>query len=279
MMKSLSTVAKYLTDNSESLAIKIVDDIVQRLEIEFPKEERKYYNGVYIEFIELLAKSITLNEKKVPHGFIEMSKKNGERQAVLKGRISSMIGRYPAIRLGFIEQITKISIEHGLSTEDTVTLNKTVNYMLDISVTETILAFEQQTDNLLDEREKEINEKQRAINELSAPIVPIQDGIAILPLIGTVDSYRVEHILNNVLPDIPRLKVECLIIDFSGIVKIDADVASHLFQIYDVLHLLGINVNLAGIRPDLATQAISRGINFSSIKTYANVKQAIEDMK
>ncbi|MET1032113.1 STAS domain-containing protein, partial [Domibacillus tundrae] len=180
--------------------------------------------------------------------------------------------RYPAIRLGFIEQITKISTEHGLSTEDTVTLNKTVSHMLDVSVTETILAFERQTDHLLDEREREIN-------ELSAPIVPIQDGIAILPLIGTVDSYRVEHILNKVLPDIPRLKVECLIIDFSGIVTIDTDVAHHLFRVYDILRLLGINVLFTGIRPDLATKAISGGIDFSSIKTYANVKQAIENIK
>ncbi|WP_046180866.1 STAS domain-containing protein [Domibacillus tundrae] len=278
-MNTISIMAKYLTDNSESLAIKIVDDILQRFEVEFPEEEITYYHGVYTEFIELLAESIRLNENKVPHGFIEMSKKNGERQAALKGRISSMIGRYPAIRLGFIEQITKISIEHGLSTEDTVTLNKTVNHMLDVSVTETILAFERQTDNLLDEREREINEKQRAINELSAPIVPIQDGIAILPLIGTVDSYRVEHILNKVLPGIPHLKVEYLIIDFSGIVTIDTDVAHHLFRVYDVLRLLGINVLFTGIRPDLATKAISGGIDFSSIKTYANVKQAIENIK
>jgi rsbT co-antagonist protein RsbR len=277
-LNSISDVAEYLTENADVLAINIVNDIMQRVEIQFSEEELKYYYKVYAEFIGLLAEAIVSNENKAPSGFIEMSKKNGERQAALKGRISSIIGRYPDIRLGLIEHITNVSIQHGLSAEDTVRVNKRVNFMLDTTVTETILAFERLTDNIIDEREREINEKQRAINELSAPIVPIQDGLAILPLIGTVDSYRVEHILNKVLPDIPRLKIECLIIDFSGIVTIDTEVASHLFRVYDVLRLLGINVVFTGIRPDLATKAISGGIDFSSIKTYANVKQAIESM-
>lgn len=278
-MNSFSTIAKYLADHSESLAIKIIDDIIQRLEIEFPQEEKNYYHVIYTDFINLLAEALILNEYKVSQKFMEMSKKNGERQAALMGKISSIIGRYPDIRLGFIDQITKVSIEHGLSTEDAITVNKRVSYMLDTSVTETILSFERLSNSILDERQREINEKQREINELSSPIVPIHDGIAILPLIGAIDSERVQHIFNNVLPDIPRLKIEFLIIDFSGIVTIDADIARHLFQIYDVLRLLGIKVVFTGIRPDLATKAISAGIDFSSIETYANVKQVVESMK
>ncbi|CAH0347070.1 STAS domain-containing protein [Bacillus sp. CECT 9360] len=278
-MKSFSAVANYLIDHAEPLAIKIVDDIIQRLEIEFSKEELEYYYKVYAQFIILSAEGITLDGYEVPQGFIEMSRKNGERQAGIQGRISGIIGRYPQIRLGLIEQITKVSIEHGLSTEESAAVNKRVNYMLDTTVTETILAFERHTDSVIDEREREINEKQRAINELSAPIVPIQDGIAILPLIGTFDPERVEHIFDKVIPSIPRLQVECLIIDFSGILTIDTYVASQLFNVYDVLRLLGINVVFSGIRPDLATKSISSGINFSAIKTYSNVRQAIEDIK
>ncbi|RFU66163.1 STAS domain-containing protein [Bacillus sp. V59.32b] len=278
-MKSFSAVAKYLTDHAEPLAIKIVDDIIQRLEIEFSKEELEYYYNVYAQFIVLSAEGITLDGYEVPQGFIEMSRKNGERQAQLKGRISSIIGRYPQIRYGLIEQITQVSIEHGLSTEESVAVNKRVNFMLDTTVTETILAFERQTDSVIDEREKEINEKQRAINELSAPIVPIQDGIAILPLIGTFDPERVEHVFDKVIPSIPRLQVNYLIIDFSGILTIDTYVASQLFNVYDVLRLLGISVVFTGIRPDLATKSISTGIDFSAIKTYSNVRQAIEDIR
>lgn len=278
-MKSFSAVAKYLTEHAEPLAVKIVDDITKRLELEFSKEELEYYYNIYAQFIVLSAEGINLEGYEVPTGFIEMSRKNGERQAALKGRISSIIGRYPQIRLGLIEQITKVSIEHGLSTEESVAVNKRVNYMLDTTVTETILAFERQTDSVFDKTEREINEKQRAINELSAPIVPIQDGIAILPLIGTFDPERVEYIFDRVIPGIPRLEVRYLIIDFSGILTIDTYVASQLFKLYDVLRLLGINVVFTGIRPDLAGKSVSAGIDFSAIQTYSNVSQAIEDIK
>ena len=278
-MNSFSPVAKYLKEHANSLSIKIVDDILQRLELEFSKEEIEYYYSVYTEFILLAAEGITLHGYEVPQGFMKISKENGERQAALKGKISSIIGRYPQIRLGLIEQITKVSIEHGLSTEESVAVNKRVNFMLDTTVTETILAFERQTDRIIDEREREINEKQRAINELSAPIVPIQDDIAVLPLIGHIDYERVTHIFNKVVPDIPRLKVKYLIIDFSGILIIDAYVASQLFNLYDVLRLLGIKTAFTGIRSDLATKSIKEGIDFSSVKTYSTVLQAIRDIK
>jgi rsbT co-antagonist protein RsbR len=278
-MKSFSVVADYLTEHADSLAVKVVDDIVQRLGIVLSQEDLEYYYSVYTEFITLSAEGITLNEYEVPEGFLKMSQKSGERSAALRGRISGIIGRYPQIRLGLIEQITKVSLEHGLTFEESAEINKRVNYMLDITVTETILAFERQTDSVIDEKGKELIKKQKAIDALSAPIVPIHDGIAILPLIGNIESERVEHIFNWVVPEISRLKLAYLIMDFSGIVTIDIYVASQLFKINDVLRLLGVNMVFTGIRPDLAKKSISAGIDFSSIKTYGSVLKAIEVIK
>ncbi|PLR77361.1 anti-anti-sigma factor [Bacillus sp. V3-13] len=271
-MNSISTVAKYLTENANSLAIEIVDEILDKFEFTVPEEEIKQAIVVYKEFIGFLGQALISTEMKVPDGLIEWSKRNGEREAALMGRISSIIGRYPDTRLVFSERINKIILSFGLSAEDVIFVNKRLNLMLDISITETIIAFERLTDNILKTR-------QGQINELSAPIVPIQEGVAVLPLIGSVDFERAEHLLNKVVPKIPQLRVECLIIDFSGIVTIDAEVAGHIFNIYDVLRLLGINVIMTGIRPELATKVVHRGIDFSSFTTYSNVMQAIESIK
>ena len=91
---------------------------------------------------------------------------------------------------------------------------------------------------------------QAAIVELSSPIVPIQNGIAILPLIGEMDLNCSEHIMNKVIPRINELKIDRLIIDFSGIAAIDNEVTSHILNIYTVLELLGIPTFFSGIRPD-----------------------------
>jgi rsbT co-antagonist protein RsbR len=144
--------------------------------------------------------------------------------------------------------------------------------MLDVSINETVLAFERRSEELLAKTKMELR-------ELSTPIVPIQNGLAVLPLIGSIDADRTEHLMNNLLPKIPSMDIENLIMDFSGIVAIDTEIASHIFNVYRVLGLLGINVLVTGLRPELAISAVSEGIDFSSIRTFANVKQAIESIK
>ncbi|OMP66866.1 STAS domain-containing protein [Domibacillus epiphyticus] len=270
-MNSIETVAAYLIENAESLAGQIVDDILSKFQFDVPKGEIEQAVTVYTEFIEYLGEAITSEDEKVPKGLLEWSKKNGEREASLMGRISSVIERYPETRLVFIKRMTAVTMEHGLATGEVAMVNRRANYMLDISITETVRAFERYTANI-------IKERQREINELSAPIVPIQDGIAVLPLIGSIDSDRADHLLNHVVPRISELKIECLIMDFSGIVTIDTEVASHLFAIHDILGLLGINIIATGIRPDLASRVVREGIDFSTVQTFATVKQAIENM-
>ena len=144
--------------------------------------------------------------------------------------------------------------------------------MLDISISETVIVFEHVKDEM-------VKKAQQEVLKLSVPIVPIQDGIAVLPLIGSIDSERAEYILENVILKIIEMKVEYLIVDFSGILNIDAIAERYLFDIYSVLRLQGIEVVMTGIRPELAQTVVRNGIDFSSIKTYATVKQAIETQK
>ncbi|MCJ7986707.1 STAS domain-containing protein [Priestia megaterium] len=140
--------------------------------------------------------------------------------------------------------------------------------MLDISINETIVVFEQVKDKI-------IQKAQQEVLKLSVPVVPIQDKTAVLPLIGSIDSERAEYILENVILKIIEMKVEYLIVDFSGILNIDSIAERYLFDIYSVLRLQGIEVVMTGIRPELAQTVVRNGIDFSSIKTYATVKQAI----
>ncbi|WP_393960327.1 STAS domain-containing protein [Priestia megaterium] len=151
-------------------------------------------------------------------------------------------------------------------------INKRFNYLLDISITETVIVFEQVKDEI-------IKKAQQEVLALSVPVVPIQDKTAVLPLIGSIDLERAEFISENVILKIIEMKVERLIVDFSGILDIDTIAERYLFDIYSVLRLQGIEVMMTGIRPELAQIVVRNGIDFSSIKTYATVKQAIETQK
>jgi rsbT co-antagonist protein RsbR len=115
--------------------------------------------------------------------------------------------------------------------------------------------------------------------ELSAPIVPIKDGVAVLPLIGVLDEYRVTYILEKVVPRIADLRIRQLITDYSGILTIDEDIARSLYQIENILGLLGIQAIVTGLRPELAQTIVNAGINMSATPTFAHVKQALESIE
>ncbi|PLT30737.1 STAS domain-containing protein [Peribacillus deserti] len=270
-MASVTEIAQYLKDNAPQLANEFVDDIAQRFKVDVPTSDINQAKEIYTEFLGFLGELLACKEEKVPDGLLKWSKENGEREAANKGKISDIIIRYPDTRVVFTEQISRICFNYGLSSEDLVSIITRVNYFLDLSINETVFAFERYTDQLL----KQVQEE---VNYLSAPVVPIQDGIAILPLIGSIDLDRATMILEKVVPKVTRLKVNCLILDFSGILTIDAAIAKHIFDIHNVLRLIGVNTIATGIRPDLAQLVVSGGINLSAITSFATVRQAIDSM-
>jgi rsbT co-antagonist protein RsbR len=263
-MNSIEKFSKYIIQNAESISMEIVDYSIGKLEIELPTAIVERAIATNRDFLEFLGNSFNLTDEAVAVEFDKWYKKYQDRTRAefssLQEDISSLIKPYAETRLRLIKMLTKISIEHGLSTEEVVFVNNRISYLLDLSITQTIIEQER----LANETNKK---NQKVITELSTPVVPIQNGMAILPLIGEVDFDRSEHIMNNVIPKIRELNIECLIID--------TEVASRIFNVYDVLALLGVYTMFTGIRPDLATGIINAGIDFTSLKTFATVQQAI----
>jgi rsbT co-antagonist protein RsbR len=271
-MTSIAKVAGYLINNAESLAVEIVEDVLRIMNLEIPKWEKEQAITMYIEFIGFLGNSlIDDDENGVPDALIEWSKKNAEGQVLSGGKISEIVVRYPSTRETFTDILTRISLEFGLSLKENAYILKRINAILDISLNETIFAFEQ----ISDQYKKEIQIK---IDELSAPVILIKEGIAILPLIGAIDSDRATYILDKVVPKIAELKLNYLIVDFSGILTIDVEIARYLYQIENVLRLLGICTILTGLRPELARTIVNGGFDMSSIQTFSHLKRALESL-
>ncbi|RXY99991.1 STAS domain-containing protein [Fictibacillus sp. S7] len=271
-MDSINTLANYLTNHSASIASEVVDEIIGRFEFYIPKEEIIQAKQMYNEFIVFLADSLDCEEGSAPEVLMEWSKKNGETTAKSGLEISQILMRYPDTRIVFADYMTKLGMEYQLGTQDVVMIIKRVNHILDLSINETVFAFERYKDHL-------INAAQNEIKELSNPVVPIQDKIAILPLIGKIDADRTDHLINHVVPRIQQLHIHHLIIDFSGIVNVNTEVAMYIFNIQSVFQLLGIEILITGIRPELASRIVQAGIDFTTIRVYGNVKQAIENIQ
>ncbi|WP_222599399.1 STAS domain-containing protein [Aquibacillus kalidii] len=117
-----------------------------------------------------------------------------------------------------------------------------------------------------------------ALEELSVPVVPVTEDIAVVPLVGSVDERRSNLIQTVVLSEASRLGLEYLIIDVSGVPVIDTQVSNELFTIIHSIKLLGMETIITGVRPSIAQTVTSLGIDFSQIKTATNLHQALHDL-
>lgn len=271
-MNSISMFSSYLNEHAEALSVEVVDKVLNKINLEIPDWEKEQAVKMYIEFFGFLAERLTDNKETTPEDLISWSKKNGEREASLGGNISEIIVRYPPTRIVLGELLTTVALRYSLSVEKTSLILQEMNSMLDVSITETVFAFERLSLKIL-------QDNQREMAELSAPVVPIREGIAILPLIGKIDSYRATYILEKAVPKIADLEIKYLIADFSGILNIDLEIAKYLYSIENVLRLIGVQTIVTGLRPNLAQTVVRGGIDMSKIKTFSHVKQALESLK
>jgi rsbT co-antagonist protein RsbR len=268
-MTTMSKVAEYIEGNTEVLAQRIVEGVLTSLELRIPDEERNNAFIMYKEFLGFLGKSLANGVSGVPDDIIVWSKRNAEQQLNSGGRISEIVIRYQPTRRIFNELLTELSIKFGLAISDNALLIRMVDEILDISLSETVSTYE-----CLSETYR--RKAQQEMAELSAPVVLVKEGVAVLPLIGIIDSYRAAYVMEEVVPHIAGLQLEYLITDYSGIKNIDSEIAAHLYQLGEVLQLLGIKVIVTGLRPQLAQTVVETRIDLSAIKVFANLKQALD---
>jgi rsbT co-antagonist protein RsbR len=269
MLNSIHDVAVHLAEHNEKIARQIIEDIIQSLQITPSQEEVNEAVVNFKEFINFLREALINDEETITRNLIEWSRQNGERDAVMGKKITEAVELYPVIRKTFIEHLYKISNQYQLPMDEVISINIKLNYTLDLAINETIKAYDQF-------KEKIIKATQEEMNELSSPLVPVDVDIAVLPLIGSIDSYRARQILERVVPKAAELKLTYLIIDFSGLQALDTMVTEYIFKIHDVLRLLGITAIATGIRPEIAQTAVQIGVDLSSITSYATVKQALQ---
>ncbi|WP_437774887.1 STAS domain-containing protein [Sorangium sp. So ce1097] len=110
---------------------------------------------------------------------------------------------------------------------------------------------------------------------LSAPIVPISQGVLVLPLVGALDSTRAQQVMENLLSKVVERQARVAIIDVTGVPHIDTSSASALLQVAQAVRLLGAQVVLTGIRPEVAQAIVGLGIDLTGIVTRRDLQSGI----
>jgi len=120
----------------------------------------------------------------------------------------------------------------------------------------------------------DLQASQVTIRELSAPVLPVLPGVLIAPLVGAIDESRATVFVANVLRAVERERAQQVIFDVTGVPLIDTQVARMILQAADAVRLLGAQVILVGIRPEVAQTVVGLGVALD-MKTFADLQQAI----
>ena len=121
----------------------------------------------------------------------------------------------------------------------------------------------------------ELDNAHKQIETLSAPLVPITNGVAVLPIVGIINNERAETIIELTLAKSQDMQLEYLVIDLSGITHIDDEVVFSLLRIVNLMKLVGVEPILTGIRPEIAMQAVRSHVDLVNIKIESNLANAL----
>ena len=123
--------------------------------------------------------------------------------------------------------------------------------------------------------EAERDKQQALIMEMSTPVMQLWDNILLLPVVGLVDSKRVQLIMETALQKILDYQAKLLILDIQGVPAVDSAVANHLIQITKATRLMGCTSIVTGISPEISQALVNLGIELGDIQTQATLKDGV----
>jgi rsbT co-antagonist protein RsbR len=121
----------------------------------------------------------------------------------------------------------------------------------------------------------ETEQQRDAIRALSLPILPISRATLAAPLIGAFDAQRLDALQQAILRAIERSGAKTLVLDITGVLAVDHEVAHGILGVAQAARLLGARIVLAGIRPEVAQAIVGLGVDLAGLHTTATFQDGI----
>jgi PAS domain S-box-containing protein len=124
--------------------------------------------------------------------------------------------------------------------------------------------------------EEIIRAQDEALRALSTPLVPLGDGVVAIPLVGAMDAARAERMQEVLLDGIGREGARVAILDVTGMKGVVAEVAHGLLLAARAARLLGAEVVISGIQPEVARTLVDIDADLSGVTTTGTLQSAVK---
>ncbi|MGK3995445.1 substrate-binding domain-containing protein [Sorangium sp. So ce1024] len=125
------------------------------------------------------------------------------------------------------------------------------------------------------ERERALS---AAVRALGCPLIPLVEGVLLVPLIGELDGDRARQVLETVVEGVSRHGARSVLLDITGVPLVDAQVAHALQQTHRAAGLLGARVVLVGVRPEIAARLVALDIDLGDLVAHQSLSSALDEL-
>jgi anti-anti-sigma regulatory factor len=123
----------------------------------------------------------------------------------------------------------------------------------------------------LDEKISTIDAQRTMLRALSSPVLPVWEGVLLLPLIGEISPERAEQVKSVLLHAIGSFQARVVLIDVTGLSVVDVQAAEMLGSMMRATRLVGAEGLLVGVRADAARTFVEIGELFPGVGTFATL--------
>jgi PAS domain S-box-containing protein len=123
--------------------------------------------------------------------------------------------------------------------------------------------------------EELLSEREQALEEVSTPVVPVLEGVLVLPLIGSLDTRRAERATRAALSEVVRQGARVLILDITGARIVDSHAVARLTGLVQALKLVGADAYVTGVGAQVAQTLVGLGLDMQGLKTFRTLAQAL----
>ncbi|WP_366247343.1 STAS domain-containing protein [Terribacillus aidingensis] len=253
---------------AESVLLNLDSTLNKELRIlSLPKEQLSKFNARLVSNIGAILFAED-NKEEVERNFLAWGSWAGQAATEMNVSLTATLQYVSSFRSVIWDIFTVELEERHFAAITMLDVSKIIDPMLEVVSFEIGRQFEKHN-------KKMVSIAYSALEELSVPVVPIYEGLAVIPIVGEIDTHRAKLIMETALTQGNALELDYLVLDVSGVLMIDTMVANQIVQIVQSLRVSGIKTIITGIRPEIAQTMVSLGLDFKSITTVSNLKNAL----
>ena len=121
-----------------------------------------------------------------------------------------------------------------------------------------------------------IEGQQRAIRQLSTPVLQLRPGLLILPIVGALDRDRLDQMRALLLRAVRERRARAIVLDVTGVPEIDSVAANQLIGSVTSARMMGAETIVSGLSAEIAQTLVTVGIDLSLVVSAGDLQGGIE---